>query len=315
MGDSWTTIESDPGVFTELITAMGVKGVQVEEVYSLDQSTLADMRPTYGLIFLFKWQKETDNRPTQSAEEYIGKVFFAEQVITNACATQALLSVLLNRPDIELGKELTDLQNFTSDFSASLKGHAISNSDAIRNAHNSFRPPNPIIAEESMEGGKEEDVYHFISYVPIQGFLYELDGLKPGPIQLGPCSEEDWVSQVQPFIQQRMERYSASEIRFNLLALIRDRREVYREQLAELGLQSQAETGEMSEADLQANELQERLSHEEAKFKQWHKDNQRRRNNYITFVFNLLRILAEENKLHSLIEKAQVPKQIQQQDQ
>ena len=82
--------------------------------------------PVYGLIFLFKWQSERDDRPALEHADYHGKIFFAKQVINNACATQAILSVLLNRPQLHLGPELTSLRDFTADFTPDIRGELLS---------------------------------------------------------------------------------------------------------------------------------------------------------------------------------------------
>ena len=49
-------------------------------------------------------------------------IFFAAQTIQNACGTQALLSVLLNKDDeIEIGPQLKEFKEFTGAFPADVR--------------------------------------------------------------------------------------------------------------------------------------------------------------------------------------------------
>lgn len=54
---------------------------------------------------------------------------------------------------------------------------------------------------------KNDEVYHFVGYIPIENRLYELDGLRQGPIDLGSIPPgKDWLKTVQPVIQQRIQK-------------------------------------------------------------------------------------------------------------
>lgn len=135
MSAEWCTIESDPGVFTALIESFGVKNAELSELWSLDDDSLSNLGKVFGLIFLFKWQREDSEIPGASSglegSDIPADLFFARQVTTNACATQAILSVLLNsvvegdkggEDDLTLGPILSNFKSFTSSFPPELRG-------------------------------------------------------------------------------------------------------------------------------------------------------------------------------------------------
>ena len=50
-----------------------------------------------------------------------------------------------------------------------------------------FRPEPKLLPEKTnaVSTGRAMEAFHFVSYVPINGRLFELDGLKPYPIDHG----------------------------------------------------------------------------------------------------------------------------------
>ena len=93
--------------------------------------------------------------------------------------------------------------------------------------------------EQNTDKEDEEETYHFIGYVPACGKVWELDGLKSGPLEVGELPEEDssttsskdpirgWMDVVRPALRMKMEKYGGSgndgsNIRFSLLAIVDD---------------------------------------------------------------------------------------------
>lgn len=262
----------------------------------------------YGLIFLFKYNGEKPTAPVSEDANADG-VFFASQVIQNACATQAILSILMNCPDdVPLGDELANMREFTREFDADLKGLAISNSEKIRAAHNSFARPEPIVGETTNDPKNAEDLFHFVAYVPKNGALYELDGLQRGPIAHGACGETEWLARACPVIRERIEKYASSEIRFNLMALVRDRKDVLEEKIAAATAKTEAgafsNPAEKAELEVSVHEWRDALERETERRATWRDENIRRKHNYIPFIFNLLEACAERGALRPIIDKA-----------
>ncbi|CAG2109707.1 unnamed protein product [Medioppia subpectinata] len=300
----WCLIESDPGVFTELIRGFGVNGVQVEELYSLSADCFVNLKPIHGLIFLFKWMPSTEPEGNVVDDE---RVFFAKQVINNACATQAIINILLNcgHEDIQLGQTLTDLKEFIQYFDPTMKGLALSNSDVIKQVHNSFSRQQ-MFDFETQKAQKDDDVFHFISYVPINGRLYELDGLKSGPIDLGAIPlATDWIDTARPHIEKRMQKYAEGEIHFNLMALISDKKMLYEKQLALLQKQVESDVSmDTDSIEAEICHLKAMIAEEDTKMKRYKVENIRRKHNYLPLIMEILKTLAAEGRLTDLVDKA-----------
>lgn len=261
LADGWLELESDPGLFTLLVEDFGCQGVQVEEIYDLQKPNIAD-GPVFGFIFLFKWieERRSRNRYNSSAghtsskntdvyvedERTLNSLFFAQQIVPNSCATHALISVLLNTDNVDLGPVLTKLKEDTKGMSAENRGLAIGNTPELAAAHNSHaciydipdcgseKMPTATTARSLANQVRvTADSFHFVSYVPIRGRVYELDGLKRFPVDHGPIpAAEDWTEMFRRIITQRLAQETNScnsdsispDIRYNLMAVVPDKR-------------------------------------------------------------------------------------------
>ncbi|KAB5596071.1 Ubiquitin carboxyl-terminal hydrolase [Ceratobasidium theobromae] len=300
----WQLTESDPGVtgLSELLKSLGIPLV-VDDLYSLDSESLAALQPIRALIFLFKWiggGDEAGGGEGKYDEDFPG--FFAHQVVNNACATIAVLNGVCNIPSLKMGPELTDLISFTAGMDSQTTGLAVTSSDFLRSAHNALSPPSVLSISDGPQPQSSEDAYHFISYLPVVGQIYEFDGLKRAPVAHGTYNEngEGWVAKAREVIEKRIGTYPLGSLHFNLLAVRDDPIPSLHEQLT---------AAQAAGQELAAAELMSRLTQEQEKRARWNFENALRRHNHLGLIHALLVQLAKKGQLDTAVTAAKAKMQ------
>ncbi|KAI0397498.1 cysteine proteinase [Xylariaceae sp. FL0594] len=244
----WVQLESEPAFFNAMLQDLHAKDFKMQEVFGLDETMLADLpKPVHGLLFLYEWGNEDDS--PRARQECPSHLWFGNQTTANACATVALMNIIMNARGVRLGPELERFRDTTKGLSPPHRGHALNTHDFIRAIHNSVARRNDLLSEDLLLQNKYEDsfhkkkptkrkrvaskpskkedressTYHYIAFVPLDGQVWELDGLEAKPLCLGEyktTEPDSWLTLARNAIQERMARRDDADayLSFNLLA-------------------------------------------------------------------------------------------------
>ncbi|KAF2859568.1 cysteine proteinase [Piedraia hortae CBS 480.64] len=141
----WIEMESEPVFFSAILHDLGVCGLKFTELYSLETDHL--LPPVYALIFLCRWRQTDSPRPQDVNDDDDddddegggqNKIWFAQQTPEFACATFAVLNIVMNLQGFEFGEELERFKVFTENMGSLERVDAIDNWEFAKRIHNSF---------------------------------------------------------------------------------------------------------------------------------------------------------------------------------
>lgn len=167
------------------IACMRNRSWSFTDIVGLDEDSLKTVpSPCAGIIFLYPFSQ------VESRKKRLGKVrgasaegvWFMDQTIGNACGAVALMHTVMNCMDV-VSKDSIFLRKFKADASsASTHERGELFGQSLRGLHDEVSGRGQT---EAPKPNADLD-FHFISLVPVNGRLYELDGNNDGPIDLGP---------------------------------------------------------------------------------------------------------------------------------
>ncbi|KAJ2456158.1 Ubiquitin carboxyl-terminal hydrolase isozyme L3 [Coemansia sp. RSA 2336] len=199
----WVPLESSPEAMNKMIHRIGVdKSVGFSDVLGLDDELLAmTPQPVYAVIFLFPTTDSYLDGRKQEAENSTAnpRIWYSKQTIGNACGSMAILHALGNlQSQVSIEGSLKEFFEKTKEMSPMERTLELEKTKGIADAH-------AASAAEGQTAAPVADAqidHHYAAFVRVDGRLYELDGVMPGPIDLGPST--DVLKDAAAAIQKRI---------------------------------------------------------------------------------------------------------------
>ncbi|XP_010240577.1 ubiquitin carboxyl-terminal hydrolase 3 isoform X2 [Brachypodium distachyon] len=214
-GDRWPPLESSPEVFNQFMWSLGVPQGEAEfhDVYGLDPEALAMVpQPALAVLFCFPDPPEDPSNPQEQVLAKEEKI----DSLGNACGTIALLHAVGNACS-----EISLLENSCLDLffksTASMdpyeRARVLDKDDDMETAHSLAASAGDTELRDIVEE-------HYICFMVLNGTLYELDGMKGGPIKHGSSSPESLLQDAVHIIKAIMHKIPNS-MNFNVMVLSR----------------------------------------------------------------------------------------------
>ncbi|KTG06518.1 hypothetical protein cypCar_00034924 [Cyprinus carpio] len=213
----WKPMEINPEMLNKVLSKLGVgSSWRFVDVLGLEDEALSGVpSPCCAMMLLFPLtQQHEDFRSKQSVDDS-KSVYFLKQTVVNSCGTVGLVHAVANNQDsidFDSDSALKKFLEATSGMAAAERAKELEQNKAIQETHDA-------VADEGQCRPEADKVnFHFITFVNVNGQLYELDGRMDGPVKHGTTKPESFVMDAAKVCREFMER-EKGEVRFSAVAL------------------------------------------------------------------------------------------------
>lgn len=188
-------LESNPDIFNALAHKIGLSPVlSFQDVYSVtDPEMLAFLpQPVMALIMLFpiteSYEQYRHDQDGKLSNDSNGVTWF-KQTIGNGCGLYALLHVLANVPRDFIVQNLMLNTVLLEQLSPDLSVTEVARLVELLEQNIQLDANYGIQGQTEAPDAQDKTEYHFLTYVKgNDGHVYELDGRRTGPVDLGAFS-------------------------------------------------------------------------------------------------------------------------------